>query len=146
MAASTPSAGGPDSSTAPPGSTLTTLPPGSGLSHSRTSVISSQLGRRNGSAGSKQCASISRPTRPNGPSTRQPSAMYSAAADESVISTSSGAALSSCEAAAVMAASVISRSLRARRMPKTCPADRWLRSYQNDSRHRFILPTAPPRE
>jgi hypothetical protein len=78
------------------------------------SVISSQLGLRYGSAGSKQCASISRPTRPSGASIRQLSAMYCAAVEELAISASAGRAVSSCEAAAVAAASVISRSLRAR--------------------------------
>ena len=43
---------GPESSTAPPGSTVTTLPPGIAGSDSRTSVISSQVGRRYGSVGS----------------------------------------------------------------------------------------------
>src|SRR6516165_1132134 len=104
MAATAPSAGGPDSSTAPPGSTVTLLPHGRSGRNSRTVPISSQLGLRYGSAGSWQCPSTSRPTDPSGASTRQPAAMYSAAAVES--------AISAC--AAPMAANVISRSLRAR--------------------------------
>ena len=64
MAAAGPSAGGPESSTAPPGSTVTVLPPGSRGSAAITSVSRSQPGRRWGRARSKQCASSSRPTFP----------------------------------------------------------------------------------
>ncbi len=72
--------GGPESSTAPPGSTVTTLPPGSGGNAAMTEVTSFQPGRRIGSARSWQCASISRPTPPTGPSIRHPATRYSAAA------------------------------------------------------------------
>src|ERR1700757_1224683 len=79
MAATAPPAGGPDSSTAPPGSTVTLLPHGRSGRKLRTVAISSQLGLRCGSAGSWQCPSTSRPTEPSGASTRQPAAVGSAA-------------------------------------------------------------------
>ena len=79
MAATGPSIGGPDNSTAPPGSTVIALPPGSGGTPAMASVSSSQSGRRIGSVRSKQCASTSRPTRPTGPSARQVWPMCSAA-------------------------------------------------------------------
>ncbi len=64
MAGSGPSAGGPDNSTAPPGSSVIRPAPGSGPIPAMTAPISDQVGRRHGSARSMQWASISRPTRP----------------------------------------------------------------------------------
>ena len=79
MAATGSSIGGPDNSTAPPGSTVIALPPGSGGTPAMASLSSAQSGRRIGSARSKQCASTSRPTRPTGPSARQVSPICRAA-------------------------------------------------------------------
>ncbi len=71
MAGNGPVIGGPDSSTAPPGSTVIALPPGSGGVAAMASLISVPAGRRIGSDRSKQCASTSSPTQPAGPSCRQ---------------------------------------------------------------------------
>ncbi len=138
IAFSAPSTGGPDNSTAPPGSTVTALPPGSGGNPEITAPSSAQVGRRIGSARSKLCASTSRPTRPVTPSCRQrrPSSVAASAAPASSRAWAAGGAPAAAGGgASVVTVKAIGGSLSG---PACRRVDRWSARDRIDRRYPIL--------